>query len=558
MEFTAPELERRLGDHELHGDIITRRLDRHGRGLADHDIRADQRDGLHFHGQSDQRERHRGRLGCIEQCDACDCTGRTNDRHRHWGQRAGVGCVHSASFERRQCDHELHSDIVAGRAYRNRYVYADLGDWSHERYGLYVHGDGDERRRHQCAIIGVEQCNARNCPGAPTIGTATRGNGQATVAFTAPASNGGSAITGYTATSSPGGFTGTGTSAPITVTGLTNGTDYTFTVTATNAKGTGAASGASNSVTPALSVPGAPTIGTVTGGNGQASVAFTAPASNGGSAITGYTVTSSPGGFTATGTSAPITVTGLTNGTAYTFTVKATNANGTGANSAASSSVTPATAPGAPTIGTVTGGNGQASVAFTPPTSNGGSAITSYTVTSSPGGLTATGTSTPISVHRLDQRYGLYVQGDGDERRRHQRAIIGVEQCDASDCAGRANKCQRDRWQCASDCHVLAAGLEWRITDHWLHGDIVAGWCHRDRHGGADHCDGPHQRNRLYVHREGDERRWHGRSVHGHQQHHASDNAGRSGDQFRDQGERKSVGCLCGAGIERWQCDHEL
>ena len=73
--------------------------------------------------------------------------------------------------------------------------------------------------------------------------------------FTAPASNGGAAITGYTATSSPGGFTGTCAGAaacPITVTGLTNGTAYTFTVTATNSAGTGAASAASNSVTPAL------------------------------------------------------------------------------------------------------------------------------------------------------------------------------------------------------------------------------------------------------------------------------------------------------------------
>ena len=69
------------------------------------------------------------------------------------------------------------------------------------------------------------------------------------------------------------------------ITGLTNGTAYTFTVTATNAIGTGAASGASNSATPA-GVPGAPTIGTATPGNTTASVTFTAPASNGGSAIT--------------------------------------------------------------------------------------------------------------------------------------------------------------------------------------------------------------------------------------------------------------------------------
>ncbi len=261
-------------------------------------------------------------------------------------------------------------------------------------------------------------------PGAPTIGTATAGAGQATVAFTAPGSNGGSAITAYTATSNPGGFTSSGcTASPCTVTGLTNGAAYTFTVTATNSAGTGAASGASNVVTPkgnqtitfgnpgtqtfgttptlsatassGLTVafssattgvctvsgttltfvtaglctinadqagnsaynaapqvpqsfnvnavaPGAPTIGTATAGAGQATVAFTAPGSNGGSAITAYTATSNPGGFTSSGcTASPCTVTGLTNGTAYTFTVTATNSAGTGTASAVSNSVTP-------------------------------------------------------------------------------------------------------------------------------------------------------------------------------------------------------------------------
>lgn len=93
-------------------------------------------------------------------------------------------------------------------------------------------------------------------PGAPTIGTATAGDGQASVTFTAPASDGGSAITGYTATSSPGSLTGTCSASPCTVSGLTNDQAYTFSVTATNALGTGAASTPSNSVTPRLDTDG--------------------------------------------------------------------------------------------------------------------------------------------------------------------------------------------------------------------------------------------------------------------------------------------------------------
>jgi len=96
----------------------------------------------------------------------------------------------------------------------------------------------------------IQKFNPSSLPGAPTGVTAIAGNGQATVSFTPPASNGGSAITSYTVTSNPGNITANGSASPITVTGLTNGTAYTFTVTATNAIGTGAASSPSNSVTP--------------------------------------------------------------------------------------------------------------------------------------------------------------------------------------------------------------------------------------------------------------------------------------------------------------------
>ena len=178
-------------------------------------------------------------------------------------------------------------------------------------------------------------------------------NGAASISFTPGTILGKT----YTIISSPGAYTATGSSSPITITGLQSSTQYTYTVVASNNYGTAAASSASNAVT-ATTIPQAPDITSVTGGNAQATVAFSANAT-GGSSITGYTVTSSPGNITASGASSPITVTGLTNGTAYTFTVRATNANGQSAASAASSSVTTI----APYTGeSVSGGSGYTNV----------------------------------------------------------------------------------------------------------------------------------------------------------------------------------------------------
>ena len=234
-------------------------------------------------------------------------------------------------------------------------------------------------------------------PGQPTGVTATAGNASATVSWTAPAA-GGSPISSYTVTA----FIGTTAQSPptvvngsppatsTTVTGLTNGQPYTFTVYATNAQGNGPPSAASNTVTPAPPPPpGQPTGVTATAGNASASVSWTAP-SAGGSPISSYTVTafigttaqSPPTVVNGSPPATSTTVTGLTNGQTYTFTVYATNAQGNGQASAASNAVTPTapTAPGQPTSVTATPGNASAVVSWTAP-ANGGSPITSYTVT---------------------------------------------------------------------------------------------------------------------------------------------------------------------------------
>ena len=170
-------------------------------------------------------------------------------------------------------------------------------------------------------------------PDAPTNVTASAGNAQAIVIWTASTNNGGSAITSYSVTSSPGNFQATttnGSTTTVTVSGLTNGIAYTFTVVATNAAGPSAASSASTSIIP-FTIPSAPTNVTALVANAQATINWIAPTNDGGLPITSYRVTSSPGNFqaiTANGSTTTATISGLTNGTAYTFTVLATNVAG--------------------------------------------------------------------------------------------------------------------------------------------------------------------------------------------------------------------------------------
>jgi|GEM_PF-1034117 len=129
------------------------------------------------------------------------------------------------------------------------------------------------------------------------------------------------------------------TSTTYEVSNLTNGTEYFFIIRAANA---GGLSDSSNEVsgTP-VTVPGAPTNVRAKAGNGTVIITFTAPVDDGGSLITGYEVTNTVNGNITSGSSSPIVIPGLTNGTSYSFTVTAVNTVGKSTASEVSNTVTP-------------------------------------------------------------------------------------------------------------------------------------------------------------------------------------------------------------------------
>jgi hypothetical protein len=178
-------------------------------------------------------------------------------------------------------------------------------------------------------------------PTAPTDAVATRADSAADVSWSAPASDGGSPISDYTVMASPGGATCTTTGAlQCRVPGLTNGSSYLFTVTATNGTGTGPASSRSASIVPA-GLPSPPGFVQAKPRDASADVSWSYAAGHG-SPVTGYTVTASPGGAGCSASGPGCTVTGLANGTSYTFTVTATNGVGTSDPSSPSNAVIPA------------------------------------------------------------------------------------------------------------------------------------------------------------------------------------------------------------------------
>ena len=178
-------------------------------------------------------------------------------------------------------------------------------------------------------------------PGAPVINSAVAGDGQVNISWDPTAG-----ATGYkiykSATTGVYGAEYTTVASSVysqNITELTNGTTYYFIVKATNPGGDSPASNEVSAIP--KNVPGSPTNVTAVAGNGKAIVSFIEPTDNGGSPIIGYVVTSNPGNITATGTGATITITGLTNGITYTFSVKAVNEIGCSENSEASNAVTP-------------------------------------------------------------------------------------------------------------------------------------------------------------------------------------------------------------------------
>ena len=247
----------------------------------------------------------------------------------------------------------------------------------------------------------TEATTPRTRPGQPTGLSATESSTQVELSWSAPSSDGGSAVTGYKVErSTNSGLTWTtvvadtgSTSTSSTVSGLTNGTSYAFRISAVNAAGTG--TGSSTVTATPRTTSDAPTGLAGTPGDQQVTLAWTAPSGSGGTVVTGYRVErSADGGSTWTtvvadtgSTTTAYTVTGLTNGSAYSFRTAAVNDAGTGSMSS-TASATPRTTPGPPTGVAPVDGDTQSALSWTAPGSDGGVAVTGYRIEQSTDGGT--------------------------------------------------------------------------------------------------------------------------------------------------------------------------
>ena len=187
----------------------------------------------------------------------------------------------------------------------------------------------------------IDELSVLAPPAPPTAVSATAGNAQATVSFVPPTSTGGGPISKYTVTAhdatnaARGGQTVSGAASPLTLSHLTNGDSYTFTVTATSPGGTSVASSASRAVIPSTT-PSTPLLTSSASRYKGVKLSWNAPASTGGIAITSYQIFqgSTSGGESATpvavvsGTATSADITGLNAWSTYYFTIKAVNADG--------------------------------------------------------------------------------------------------------------------------------------------------------------------------------------------------------------------------------------
>ena len=241
-------------------------------------------------------------------------------------------------------------------------------------------------------------------------------------------------------------------------------------------------------------LPDAPTNVTATPGDTTATVTWQAPAYTGGGPVTSYAIVVDPDGTVLTDVTSPTTVTGLTNGAAYTFSVFAVTSAGIG-EAGVSNTVTPQPVPGAPTGVTGAPGDGQVSVSFTPPAPNGGAGdhglhrhraagehlVDRHDRARSRSAASRTARPTP-SPSRPRTR-------SAPRRRPRRRA-----RSRRAPCPGAPTERRRDGREHAGDRQLRRAGPDGGAADHRVHGDLVAREHHGARHDEPDHRDRPHER----------------------------------------------------------------
>lgn len=227
-------------------------------------------------------------------------------------------------------------------------------------------------------------------PDSPTISSVITESQEATVEFTVPTYTGGAEIMQYKYRlngGTPVALDGSGLS--FTISGLTNGTSYTITMTAVNDAGESAESVSSATFVPSTK-PSTPVIQSITAGNQSVSVGFTVD--NGGSVLTSLEYSlNDASNVSIEPVSSPLVISGLTNGTAYRVKIQVSNANGSTEMSEYSEYATPVTVADAPTISEIIAGNQFIEVAFEPPLSNGSSVITGYKYSLNGGAFSSAG-----------------------------------------------------------------------------------------------------------------------------------------------------------------------